>query len=68
MKLANFIIIQHTVSNGCRYLDLLTLILASDVYSGHKCYTHGTHITVAHTMGATIGINSFLCWPLHLIF
>ena len=23
-------------------------------------YTHGTHITVAHTMGATIGINSFL--------
>lgn len=23
-------------------------------------YTHGTHITVAHTMGATIGINCFL--------
>ncbi len=23
-------------------------------------YTHGTHITVAHTMGTTIGINSFL--------
>jgi nitric oxide reductase subunit B len=23
-------------------------------------YTHGTHITVAHTMGATIGINSML--------
>ena len=23
-------------------------------------YTHGTHITVAHTMGATIGINTFL--------
>ncbi len=23
-------------------------------------YTHGTHITVAHAMGATIGINSFL--------
>ena len=23
-------------------------------------YTHGTHITVGHTMGATIGINSFL--------
>lgn len=23
-------------------------------------YTHGTHVTVAHTMGATIGINTFL--------
>ena len=23
-------------------------------------YTHGTHVTVAHTMGATIGINSML--------
>ena len=23
-------------------------------------YTHGTHITVAHSMGTTIGINSFL--------
>jgi nitric oxide reductase subunit B len=23
-------------------------------------YTHGTHFTVAHTMGTTIGINSFL--------
>jgi nitric oxide reductase subunit B len=23
-------------------------------------YTHGTHITVAHAMGTTIGINSFL--------
>lgn len=27
---------------------------------GINIYTHGTHITVAHTMGATIGINTML--------
>ena len=40
---------------------LLTLILAIVMsVPAINIYTHGTHITVAHTMGATIGINSFL--------
>ncbi len=39
----------------------LTLLLALAMsVPGINVYTHGTHITVAHTMGATIGINSFL--------
>lgn len=39
----------------------LTLILAIAMsVPAINVYTHGTHITVAHTMGATIGINSFL--------
>ncbi len=39
----------------------LTLLLALFMsIPGINLYTHGTHITVAHTMGATIGINSFL--------
>ena len=38
-----------------------TLILAIAMsIPAINIYTHGTHITVAHTMGATIGINSFL--------
>ena len=37
----------------------LLLALAMSI-PGINVYTHGTHITVAHTMGATIGINSFL--------
>ena len=40
---------------------LLTLALAIVMsVPAINVYTHGTHITVAHTMGATIGINSFL--------
>ena len=40
---------------------LLTLIVAIAMsVPAINVYTHGTHITVAHTMGATIGINSFL--------
>ena len=40
---------------------LLTLLLALLMsIPAINLYTHGTHITVAHTMGATIGINSFL--------
>ena len=40
---------------------LLTLLLAIAMsIPAINIYTHGTHITVAHTMGATIGINSFL--------
>lgn len=39
----------------------LTLVLAIAMsIPAINVYTHGTHITVAHTMGATIGINSFL--------
>ena len=39
----------------------LTLLLAIAMsIPAINVYTHGTHITVAHTMGATIGINSFL--------
>ncbi len=40
------------------FLNLILAIAMS--VPGINLYTHGTHITVAHTMGATIGINSFL--------
>ncbi len=40
------------------FLNLVLAILMS--VPGINVYTHGTHITVAHAMGATIGINSFL--------
>jgi nitric oxide reductase subunit B len=40
---------------------LLTLLLAIVMsIPAVNRYTHGTHITVAHTMGATIGINTFM--------
>ncbi len=55
----------HDIS--CRFLTaadgwvFLTLILAIFMsIPGINIYTHGTHITVAHTMGATIGINTFI--------
>lgn len=39
----------------------LSLVLAIGMsIPGINIYTHGTFVTVAHTMGATIGINSFL--------
>ncbi len=39
----------------------LTLLLAIGMsVPALNIYTHGTFITVAHTMGATIGINTFL--------
>lgn len=40
------------------FLSLLLAILMS--VPAINVYTHGTHITVAHAMGTTIGINSFL--------
>ena len=40
------------------FLTLILAILMS--VPAINVYTHGTHITVAHTMGATIGINSLL--------
>jgi len=40
---------------------LLTLLLSIAMsVPAINIYTHGTHVTVGHTMGATIGINSFL--------
>lgn len=39
----------------------LTLLLALPMsVPAINVYTHGTHITVAHAMGATIGINTML--------
>ena len=40
------------------FLTLLLAILMS--IPAINVFTHGTHITVAHTMGATIGINTML--------
>lgn len=40
------------------FLSLAQAILMS--IPAINIYTHGTHITVAHSMGTTIGINSFL--------
>jgi len=40
------------------FLSLFLAILMS--IPGINVYTHGTHLTVAHTMGATIGINTFI--------
>ena len=58
---------KHFHHNAYRFLIaadvwiFLTLLLAIIMsVPGINVYTHGTHITVAHTMGATIGINSFL--------
>lgn len=52
---------------ACRFLSkadwwiLLNLALALAMsVPAINIYTHGTHITVAHAMGTTIGINSFL--------
>lgn len=40
---------------------LLTLLLAIFMsVPAFNRFSHGTHITVAHTMGATIGINTFI--------
>ena len=56
--------IHHTAYRFLVAADLwifLTLVLAIIMsIPAINVYTHGTHITVAHTMGATIGINSFL--------
>jgi nitric oxide reductase subunit B len=40
------------------FLTLLVAVAMS--IPAINVYTHGTHVTVAHTMGATIGINTFL--------
>ena len=45
-------------ADGWVFLNLLLAILIS--IPAINLYTHGTHITVAHAMGATIGINTLL--------
>ncbi len=48
------------LSTGDRWI-LLNLILSIAIsVPAINRYTHGTHITVAHAMGATIGINTML--------
>jgi nitric oxide reductase subunit B len=66
---------KSTLSDAKKYHHFLSyrFIIAADVWifltlilavlmsiPAINIFTHGTHITVAHTMGATIGINSFL--------
>ncbi len=53
------IVFRFLVAADCWVFLTLLLAIAMSV-PGINVYTHGTHITVAHTMGATIGINSFL--------
>jgi len=52
------------------YWILLNLLLALAMsVPAINIYTHGTHVTVAHAMGSTIGINSMLLLAfLHDIF
>ena len=45
-------------ADGWILLNLILAILIS--VPAINLYTHGTHITVAHAMGATIGINTML--------
>jgi nitric oxide reductase subunit B len=45
-------------ADGWIFLNLILAILIS--VPQINFYTHGTHITVAHAMGATIGINTLL--------
>jgi nitric oxide reductase subunit B len=47
-----------TAADWWIFLNLVLAICMS--IPGINVHTHGTHVTVAHTMGATIGINSFL--------
>lgn len=60
-SLKNFHYLPYRFLMAADIWILLTLILAIAMsIPAINIYTHGTHITVAHTMGATIGINSFL--------
>ncbi len=66
---------KATLSTAKKHIHYLSyrFLLAADVWvflmlvqailisiPAINLYTHGTHITVAHTMGATIGINTML--------
>lgn len=57
----NFYHISYRFLAAADLWIFLTLLLAIAMsIPAINVYTHGTHITVAHTMGATIGINSFI--------
>lgn len=57
----NFYHISYRFLAAADLWIFLTLVLAIAMsIPAINVYTHGTHITVAHTMGATIGINSFI--------
>ena len=47
-----------SIADGWIFLNLTLAILIS--IPAINFYTHGTHITVAHAMGTTIGINTML--------
>lgn len=47
-----------SAADGWVFLNLCLAILIS--IPAINLYTHGTHITVAHAMGATIGINTMI--------
>lgn len=58
---ANYHNIAYRFLSAADLWIFLTLLLAIAMsVPALNVYSHGTHITVAHTMGATIGINSFL--------
>jgi nitric oxide reductase subunit B len=57
----NFHVIPYRLISAADIWIFLNLTLAIFIsVPGINYYTHGTHITVAHAMGATIGINSML--------
>ncbi len=45
-------------ADGWIFLNILLALLIS--IPALNVYTHGTHITVAHAMGSTIGINTMI--------
>ncbi len=66
---------RTTISNAQRHFHIMSfrMLAAADFWvflnlvqaivmsiPAINVYTHGTHFTVAHTMGTTIGINTFL--------
>ncbi len=59
LKLAHHIAYRFLIAADVWIFLTLFLAIIMSV-PAINLYTHGTHITVAHTMGATIGINSFL--------
>ncbi|MBS4043397.1 MAG: cbb3-type cytochrome c oxidase subunit I [Chitinophagaceae bacterium] len=50
-------------ADGWIFLNLILAIAIS--IPAVNVFTHGTHITVAHVMGATIGINTFLLFAFY---
>lgn len=58
---ANFYQITCKFMSASDFWILLNLVLALMIsVPAINIFTHGTHITVAHTMGSTIGINTMI--------